>query len=245
MIQNAQINCMGYHVFAGQLKDIVISESRQNINTLNAYSYVIAKRDLEFSTALRQASILIADGFPVVVAARLLRSRKIKKIAGADLFYHLMGLLEEKKGKCFFLGSSVATLELIRDRAAREYPNIETAFLSPPFREDFLAEENRDILKKINDFNPDVLFVGMTAPKQEKWVKDNLRDLQVKTVASIGAVFNFYAGNIKRAPAWMITMKLEWFYRLCKEPKRMWKRYLFFSPVFFWDMFLFLIKIRK
>ena len=104
------------------------------INTLNAYSYVVAKRDPEFSQALKQSTYIVPDGFPVVVAARVLTGRKIKKIAGADVFFHYCELLNRTGGSCFFLGSSKSTLQKIRERMAKDYPMVKVGFYSPPYK---------------------------------------------------------------------------------------------------------------
>ena len=90
------------------------------------------------------------------------------------------------------------------------------------------------MIRKVNDFNPDVLFIGMTAPKQEKWAYQHFNELEAGHICCIGAVFDFYAGNIERAPGWMIDSGLEWLFRLLKEPRRMWRRYLIGNSKFIW-----------
>ena len=131
-----------------------------------------------------------------------------------------------KGGKVFFLGSTEETLAKILERAAKEYPNVEVGTYSPPYKPEFSEKDNAAMIAAVNAFKPDVLFVGMTAPKQEKWAYKNFEQLEVGHVCCIGAVFDFYAGTINRAPQWMLRLGLEWFYRLVKEPKRMWRRYL-------------------
>lgn len=234
-----------YPVYSEKLSDISLVDSLQVVQTINAYSYVMAERTPYFKKALQNADILIADGFPIVIASRLLRKQKISKIAGADLFSHFMNILNKSNGRVFFLGSTDSTLQKIINRASVDYPNITVGIYSPPYKMNFSDEDSSIMLNNINEFNADVVFVGMTAPKQEMWVEANKKSINAKAVCSIGAVFDFYAGTVTRAPQWMITLKLEWFYRLYKEPKRMWKRYLIYSPLFFWDLFLYLIKIKK
>lgn len=173
-----------------------------------------------------KGEVLIPDGVSIVWAVKWLTGENIKKIAGADLFFYEMERLQKIKGKCFFLGSTNETLIKIRERAKKKYPNVQVETYSPPYKSEFSEEDNRMMLSKINNFKPDVLFVGMTAPKQEKWAYNNYNYLDVGHIGCIGAVFDFYAGTIKRAPKWMINLGLEWLYRLIKEPKRMWKRYL-------------------
>lgn len=137
-----------------------------------------------------------------------------------------MNQLEQMKGKCFFLGSNESTLTIIKKRAIEEYPHVQIKTYSPPYKPEFSLEENESILEAIAAFQPDVLFIGMTAPKQEKWVYQHFDDLQARHICCIGAVFDFYAGTIKRAPRWMIMLGVEWLYRFMKEPRRMWHRYL-------------------
>jgi N-acetylglucosaminyldiphosphoundecaprenol N-acetyl-beta-D-mannosaminyltransferase len=99
-------------------------------------------------------------------------------------------------------------------------------FNSPPYKSEFDVEENELMIEEINSFSPNVLFIGMTAPKQEKWAFSNINKLNVGHVCCIGAVFDYYAGTMKRAPKWMIDNGFEWVYRLISEPRRMWRRYL-------------------
>ena len=196
------------------------------INTLNAYSFKLVQNDENFLIALRGSDILLPDGISIVLAALLLYRQRLKKIAGADLFFYEMERINQAGGKCFFLGSSEETLKLIRDNAANEYPGLKIYTYSPPYKPEFSKEDNKAMIEAVNAVSPDVLFVGMTAPKQEKWAYNNFSDLRAGHVCCIGAVFDFYAGTFRRAPAWMIFIGLEWFYRLIMEPRRMWRRYL-------------------
>ena len=203
-----------------------IKQSRALINTINAHSFNTVRADVDFKSAIQGSDVLLPDGISVVLAMRLLTGEKLKKIAGVDLFHYEMNRMNSIGGKCFFLGSSESTLQLIMTKATIEYPGIQLACYSPPYKSEFSAEDNMAMIDVVNDFQPDVLFVGMTAPKQEKWAYQHFSQLNTGHVCCIGAVFDFYAGTIKRAPQWMISLGLEWFYRLIKEPRRMWRRYL-------------------
>lgn len=196
------------------------------INTLNAHSFNTAQHDEAFVKALQASDVLLPDGISVVLAVRWLTGERLKKIAGEDLFFWEMARMEKQKGKVFFLGSSESTLKLIRERAAKEYPHVQIETYSPPFKHEFTAEENKAMIEAVNILEPDVLFIGMTAPKQEKWAYAHFEQLNAGHVCSIGAVFDFYAGTVKRAPKIFIKLGLEWFYRLIMEPRRMWRRYL-------------------
>ena len=126
----------------------------------------------------------------------------------------------------FFLGSNTSTLELIKNKAKKEFPNVHVSYYSPPYVAEFSESDSAKMLDEINRFKPDVLFVGMTAPKQEKWSYAHLNKIYSGHICNIGAVFDFYAGNIKRAPQWMIKLGFEWLYRLIMEPMRLWRRYI-------------------
>jgi len=234
-----------YDVFSADRNSIKLTDSTLVVNTINAYSYIVAKSDSTFSNALKASDILLPDGFPIVTAARLLAHEKIVKIAGADIFHHLCQYLNGIKGSCFFLGSSEDTLALIETRLKKDFPKIKAGFYSPPYKKVFSDEDNQKMIKAVNDFEPNVVFVGMTAPKQEKWVHENFGNLKTGIICSIGAVFDFYAGSVKRPAPFWIKMKLEWFIRLLKEPKRLWKRYLVYSPLFFVDLILYKLRIKK
>jgi len=196
------------------------------INTINTHSFITALGDDDFFNALLKSDILIPDGVGIIFGLRLLYGKRIKKIAGYDLFELEMQHLNERNGRCFFLGSSLEVLNLIVKRAMVDFPNVKVNYNSPPYKSKLSDIENSLIIDEINSFSPDVLFIGMTAPKQEKWAVSNITKLNVGHVCCIGAVFDYYAGTKKRAPRWMINNGFEWVYRLFKEPRRMWRRYL-------------------
>ena len=136
-----------------------------------------------------------------------------------------------------FLGSSNKVLSLIRERAATDYPNLEVVTYSPPYKPEFSDEDNKAMIQAINKANPDLLWIGMTAPKQEKWTYQHWKELDIHChVGTIGAVFDFYAGTAKRAPMWWQKHSMEWLYRLLFEPKRMWRRYVIGNPLFLWNI---------
>ena len=221
-----------------KLKDLDILTSRAElaklpegkllINTINAFSYDNARKDVLFSEALQKGDVLIPDGISIVKACRFLnaKSQPKERIAGWDLFVYEMEKLNRVGGKVMFLGSSDAVLNLIRHRVAEKYPKIEVDTYSPPYKPVFSDEENEAMISAINHSNPDLLWIGMTAPKQEKWAYTHLDRLDVHChIGTIGAVFDFFAGTVKRAPERWQRVGLEWLYRLLSEPRRMWRRY--------------------
>ena len=235
---------MNYEVFTDDLDTLDLTK-RQVINTINPHSYVTAKEDKLFFEALHNSDLLIPDGSGIVLAAKFINKQIIKKIAGADLHQHLLESLNKVNGKVFYMGASQKTLDKIHEKMKIEYPNIIVESYSPPFKAEFSDEENQVILNRINDFNPNVLFIGMTAPKQEKWLHTHKAKLNFTIASSIGAVFDFFAGTVERPSDFWINIHLEWFGRLIKEPKRMWRRNYVSTPVFLFDMFLYKLGLKK
>ena len=220
-----------------QLK--TLPQGKLLINTINAHSYNTALKDSLFAEALIKGDVLIPDGASIVKVCKWLKmqSQPRERIAGWDLFVLEMNRLNEKGGRCMFMGSSENVLALIKQRAAVDYPNLEVVTYSPPYKPEFSQEDNAAIVSAINEANPDLLWIGMTAPKQEKWIYSNWQKLNIHShVGTVGAVFDFYAGTTERAPLWWQQHSLEWFYRLIKEPRRMWRRYLIGNVLFLWNI---------
>ena len=210
------------------------------INTINAHSYNMAQKDALFAEALLKGDYLIPDGASIVKVCHWIKAKSQPKerIAGWDLFMFEMNRLNEQGGTCLFLGSSESVLELIRQRTRVEYPHIDVLTYSPPYKPEFTEEDNKAMIEVVNKANPDLLWIGMTAPKQEKWTYTHWQELAIYChCGTIGAVFDFYAGTVKRAPVWWQRHGLEWLYRLLKEPRRMWKRYIIGNTLFLWNIF--------
>ena len=224
-------DCMGYSVFSKTLLGLPALD-KIIISTINQYSYCIAEKDKNFKRSLLESDVLLPDGIGIVWASRFTTGNRIQKIAGADLHDYLLKRINSEKGSIFYMGSSVETLSKIEARIKTEYPDIRLGTHSPPYRDEFTSEESLEMIQLINDFKPDVLFVGMTAPKQEKWSHANKEYLNAKIICSIGAVFDFYAGTVERPSKIWIDMGLEWFGRLLNEPQRMWKRYIYYGAIF-------------
>ncbi len=217
-----------------------LPEGKVLINTVNAHSFNTAQKDSLFADALMRGDALIPDGISIVKACGWLKAKSQPKerIAGWDLFFYEMDKLNKKGGKCFFMGSSENVLSMIRRRVAIDYPDIEVETYSPPYKSEFTKEDNEAIIAAINQYDPDLLWIGMTAPKQEKWVYTHWDELDIHChVGTIGAVFDFFAGTVERAPIWWREHGLEWAYRLLKEPKRMWRRYIIGNSLFLWNIF--------
>ncbi len=223
---------------------LVIEESLQAVERktvqrvfacANPHSLVVAQHDTGFYSALTHADLVVADGVGVSIVARWAGIHIGPRITGTDYFQGILNTLQQRgSGRVFCFGSSEQVLGRISKRFAADFPALTLCgALSPPFGT-WSEEENLCMVKAINDAEPDVLWVGMTAPKQEKWVEANRRQLNVPVIGSIGAVFDFYAGTYSRAPKWVCDIGLEWAYRFILEPRRMWRRNFVSAPKFVW-----------
>ena len=226
--------------FVKKRSDIeLIPEGKVLINTINAHSYNTAQKDALFAESLQKCDYLLPDGVSILMACKLLRLKNCpeQRSPGWDLFETEMKKLNAKGGKVMFMGSSEYVLGLIRERSSLEYPNLSIHTYSPPYKPEFSDEDNKAIIDAINTVDPDLLWIGMTAPKQEKWIYSHWPELNIHCHAgSIGAVFDFFAGTAPRAPFSWQKLGLEWLYRLILNPRRMWRRYVIGNPLFVWNV---------
>ena len=239
----SKIDFLGYSLAVNPFPIILNKERKIIINTINQNAFCVAERDVHFKEALQASDILLPDGIGVVKACTYITGERLKKIAGADMHDYLLKMLNEQRGKCFYLGASQKTLNKIEERMKNEYPFIKTGFYSPPYKANFDENDIQEMIENINKFEPDVVFIGLTAPKQEKLAHILKDQLKTNVICSIGAVFDFYAGTVTRPSKFWINLNLEWFIRLIKEPKRMWRRYIYYGFIFAYDIAL--MKFKK
>jgi len=238
------VSTFGFNVYSDSLKGIHLNSfETQTLNTISPNSYGISTKDPLFEKALKASNYLVLDGVYFALASIFTNGRNIKKNQGLDVFDFFIHKMNSENGRVFFLGTSIETLKKIQTRLNREYPNILAEYLSPPFKNEFTCSENEKMIEKINKFNPDIVFVGMTCPKQEKWSYLNKNQINTKLICSIGAVFDWYAGNQKDIhPLWW-KLRLGWLKRTIDRPEIL-KRYPNIG-IFFWHLFLAIIGIKK
>ncbi len=235
---------LGYPVFSASLDSVDPGIDKLLINTMSPNSYGLALTDKEFETALKSTDLLVLDGMGIAIGSMLLHGTNIRKIAGQDCFDYYMAQSDKLGWKVYFLGSTPATLDKIQARVAKEYPNVQVKTYSPPFRPEFTQEDNRQMVDDINAFGPDVLFVGLTAPKQEKWAYAHRNKVNARIICTIGNVFDWYAGNSKRPAQIWITLRMEWLVRIFLRPEIL-KRNTGNQMLFFKDLLLHITRIKK
>ena len=230
---------IGTRVFAAPLEEVVDElerclgdEGREYVCFANAHLTSTARRDENTARALGNAGFVLADGAPVAWAIRLLTGDATVRVTGSDVFEELCRRSPTAGHRHFFLGSTPVTLDRMRRSTEERHPGIEICgSYSPPFGA-ALFDELPAIARRVNDAQPDIVWVGLGAPRQEVWMEAARPLLDAPLLLGVGAVFEFVAGTKRRAPGWMQRSGLEWAHRLLHEPRRLGRRYLVTNTAF-------------
>jgi len=205
------------------------------VATPNVDHIMKLQRDGSFKNVYRQAALAVADGVPLLWAARFLNTPLKGRVNGTDLFEALCERSEGRGYRLFFLGGRPGAAKQAAEVLTKRHPHIQiVGTYSPPFGFEDSAEESNAIIRMIKEAAPDILFVGVGSPKQEKWMSRYMHEYNVPVSIGIGVSFELVAGMVKRAPLWMQRRGLEWLWRLAMEPARLFKRYLIDDAQFFW-----------
>lgn len=217
------------------IEKAVIGRSNIYVTTPNTDHVMLFNKDTEFKKVYGEAALVVPDGMPIVWASKFLGMPLKERVCGSDLVPAICRLSAERGYKLFFLGGRPGAAAKAKENLEKEYPAIKiNGVYSPTFDFDSNLEENNKITAMIKESKPDILFVGLGAPKQEKWIYEHYKILNIPVSIGVGATFEFISGMVRRAPRWMQKTGLEWFWRLLMEPKRLWKRYLIDDMKFFW-----------
>ncbi len=215
------------------LERMLRSGTKHQVVCLTANSIVAARRDRQLLSIYNRASLALPDGLPVVWASRLLGRRIPARVSGTDFLLAASAVAADRGYTFYFLGARCGVATGLAQRLVSENPGLKiVGCYSPPFHEVFPPELNARIIAGINAANPDVLWVGLGSPKQDRWIAENFQRLDVGVAVGIGAAFDMCGGRIGRAPLWMQKSGLEWFYRFLHEPRRLFRRYFIEAPAF-------------
>ena len=191
-----------------------------------------AQGDEQFRKILNAAFLCTPDGMPMVWMGKIRGHREMRRVYGPDLMLEICAWSETSDCRHFFYGGAPGVAEELRDRLTARFPKLQVAgCYTPPFRP-LNAAETAGLQEMVRAARPDIFWVGLSTPKQEKFMAEFLPKLDVTLMVGVGAAFDFHAGRVRQAPRWMQRSGLEWFYRLCQEPRRLAKRYLANNPRF-------------
>jgi N-acetylglucosaminyldiphosphoundecaprenol N-acetyl-beta-D-mannosaminyltransferase len=196
-------------------------------------------------TAYNSASLCVPDGMPLTWFGWVRGHRTMGRVYGPDLMLRLLEVSAREGYTNFFCGGAEGVAEDLERRATRRFPNLRVVgTYCPPFRP-LTQREREEFISTVNDLQPDFLWVGLGAPKQDLFMKEFHQLLTAKVMIGVGAAFDFHTGRLRQAPRWMMKAGLEWFFRLCMEPRRLAPRYFRNNPAFIWHVFLQLSGLRK
>lgn len=208
------------------MSDFIESGSPHYIVTPNADHIVLARIDPEFDESYRHADLVIPDGMPLIWASKILGKPLMERVTGSDLLPKACEIAASKGYKVFFLGSTPQSSSKAAQILKERYNGLQVVGLySPSFGFEKDEYENQKTIEIVKQARPDILFVALGTPKQEKWIYKHRKLLNVPISVGVGAGLDFIAGIQRRAPKWIQNLGLEWFWRLCLEPKRLWRRY--------------------
>lgn len=232
-VLNSFISKGTFQAFVDATFELTQQKKSSYICFTNVHMLMESYNDKQFNQILNNADIATPDGRPVSLYMRLFDGIRQERVAGMDLVPALIAEANKRGAAVYFYGSTDDILEQIENKIRTDFPNVRLAGIySPPFRA-LTEEEDNEIIRKINEAKPDLLFVALGCPKQEKWMAAH-KDKVEACMLGVGQAFLTFIGAEKRLPKWARDFSLEWAYRLWLEPNRLWRRYLFTNSQFLW-----------
>lgn len=234
-----RVDVLGIHVSVTDLDDTVerfarwIDRGERHLVCVSDVNALLHARADEWLTEVyNTAGLTVPDGMPLVWAGRRAGFDRMARVAGPDLFERVMAEAAERGWSQYFYGGAEGVAEELRDTFVARHPGLKVAGVRcPPYRP-LTEAEDAAVVEEINAAKPDIIWVGLGAPKQERWMAEHRDRLDAAVLIGVGAAFDFHTGRLDRAPLWMQQSGLEWSYRLYKEPRRLWRRYLLGIPRF-------------
>ncbi len=211
---------------------------RRYVCVCNVHTVMECTRSESIRRIYRQAGMVTPDGMPLVWVTRLMGFKSVERVYGPDLMLAVMERSTQRGWTHFLYGGAPGVVERLSSRMTAAFPDIKiVGEVSPPFRP-LTPLEDSDMIKKINDSGADIVWAGIGAPRQERWMAEHRERLAAPVLIGVGAAFDFLAGVKAQAPRWMMRSGLEWIFRLGCEPRRLWRRYLLNNPLFMWFVLL-------
>ena len=242
---STRVNVLGVGVSAITMHDAlalidrsIVSGARHYICVTGVHGVMESQTDPHLRDIHNRAALVTPDGMPLVWLSWLRGHRHVERVYGPDLMLACCRASPSKGYRHFLYGGAPGVPERLAERLQQRFPGLKIAGTwSPPFRE-LTAGEEQAMIERIAAANPDIVWVGLSTPKQERWMARYVGRLPVPVLIGVGAAFDMHAGLKKQAPRWMQRIGLEWLFRLATEPRRLWRRYLINNPWFVWRLLL-------
>lgn len=204
-----------------------------------------SQRDEAVRRTLNSSGLTTPDGMPLVWISRLHGHRHVRRVYGPDLMLAVCERSVAKGYRHYLYGGRPGVAEALKARLERRFPGLQIVGLeSPPF-DPLTPEQDAEAVERINAARPDIVWVGMSTPKQDLWAAEHVGRLSAPVIIAVGAAFDFVSGRKRQAPRWMRQSGLEWLFRLIQEPRRLWRRYLIYNPLFVWRLLGQCLGLRK
>ena len=223
----------------------IANGAHQYVCITGVHGVIESQRDEKLRQIHNAAGMVTPDGMPMVWMNRLAGIAHVSRVYGPDLMLDVCAASEAVGYKHFFYGGGDGVADLLKAKLLEKFPKLQVVgTYCPPFRP-LTDVEDRDLIETINRSEADIVWVGLSTPKQEYWMSSHVGKLKAAVMVGVGAAFDFHAGLKKQAPSWMQKIGMEWFFRLVTEPRRLWKRYLRNNPLFVWYVLLQWLRIRR
>ena len=247
-----RVNILGVRVSAINMEQAletiegwIVRNEPHYVCVSNIHGLIESQRDESLRRIHNAAGLVTPDGMPLVWLIRLKGFDHVERVYGPDLMLALCERSTLKGYRHFLYGGEEGVPERLADNLRRSFPNLQVAgSCSPPFRA-LTSEEDERMVQMINQTNPHIVWVGLSTPKQERWMADHVHRLTAPVLIGVGAAFDFHSGRKRQAPHWMQRAGLEWLFRLASEPRRLWRRYLFNNPLFILLVLLQMLGLKR
>jgi len=248
----ARVNILGVGVSAITLpqavsiiQEWIAAQAMQYVCVTGVHGVMESQHDRELRRIHNEAGLVTPDGMPLVWISRLKGRSQVERVYGPDLMLAVCEVSERKGYRHFLYGGGEGVAERLASRLKQRFPGLVIAgTFYPPFRP-LEPLEDAEIVRRINDTSPDIVWIGLSTPKQERWMRAHVGRLTAPVLVGVGAAFDFHAGLKPQAPRWMQRAGLEWLFRLAAEPRRLWRRYLFNNPRFVFLVVLQMLGLRR
>jgi N-acetylglucosaminyldiphosphoundecaprenol N-acetyl-beta-D-mannosaminyltransferase len=226
------ISCLTLDSTVEEVSGWVDRAEHRYVCVTGVHGVMECRRDPELRRIHNESGLTTPDGMPMVWSARWAGRPEVTRVYGPDLMLAVLARAEEHGWSSFFYGGGPGTAELLVERLTERFPQLRVAgTLTPPFRA-LTAEEDADVVRAVDDSGAQLVWVGLSTPKQERWMAEHVGRLRANVLFGVGAAFDLNAGTVPQAPPWVRRSGLEWAYRLGREPRRLWRRYLRNNPAF-------------
>jgi N-acetylglucosaminyldiphosphoundecaprenol N-acetyl-beta-D-mannosaminyltransferase len=250
--QIPRVNILGVGVSAIDMREAIlytdafIQEGRTGyICVTGVHGIMEAQSDPHFRSVLNSSNLTTPDGTPTVWLGHLHGFSKMRKVTGPDYMLALCSQSVAKGYRHFLYGGKPGVAERLAEVLSEKFPGIQiVGTFTPPFRP-LTADEEVSLIGQIKEAQPHILWVGLSTPKQERFMEQYVGRLNVNLMVGVGAAFDLHIGAIKDAPEWMKAAGIQWLHRLIQEPRRLWRRYLFNNPKFIWKISLQLLGLQQ